>query len=118
MRRHESQSVREGCGNSEGIIMGEGVGGGRKQVTVGKKWRFEQRKTERSEESGNLTDVFIMHHHIPLMLTVTPSSVEDSHMRVLQYSVSMNIQMCQTVLCALVDSCENNIIPLFPVYVK
>lgn len=47
------------------------------QSQRGKQWRQEQRKTERSEESG-LTYVFIRHHLIPLIGTVTPSSVEDS----------------------------------------
>jgi len=50
--------------------------GERQRVPVGEKEREQRRKKERSEESG-LTDVFIIHHLIPLIFTATPSSLED-----------------------------------------
>lgn len=68
----------------------------------GRKWWQPQRKTERSEECV-LTDVFIIHHLIPLMAPVAARSVEDSATWESLQSApnfSMNIQMCQTVLGA------------------
>lgn len=70
MKRHDDQSVRKGCG--DGVKLRDNSEG---EERGGRKRRQEQRKT-RSEES-ELTDVFITHHLILLILEVTLSSEEN-----------------------------------------
>lgn len=118
MKRHESQSVREGCGEycSMGIIMQwEG-------------WRGEEEASHSGEEieMGTKKNRKIRRICVHRCVHYTPSYSSDahshtelsgrfSHMRVtsIRPAFSVNIKMCQTVLCALVDSSENNIIPQY-----